>query len=205
MTRALVQLVRPSQWIKNLVVFAALVFGGRLFDPESVVRSVVAFVAFCKIASAAYVVNDLCDVESDRRHPEKRHRPLVAGRVSPGAARVLALALGAGALGLAAAVGPAFAAAVGAYGVLQILYSWKLKHLVIVDVMSIATGFVLRAAGGGIAIGVVVSPWLIICTFLLALFLALQKRRHEIVVREAGAAGHPEALRESTAFPFSIT
>jgi 4-hydroxybenzoate polyprenyltransferase len=194
--RDVARLLRPEQWVKNLLVFAALIFSKHLFVAESAARAVLAFVSFCLLASASYVLNDLHDAEKDRLHPAKRGRPLSAGRVSVGAAAGLAAGLAAGGLGLAASLGREFVGIVLGYALLQLAYSFTLKNLVILDVMALATGFVLRAAGGGVAIAVDVSPWLIICTFLLALFLGFSKRRHELVLLEEEAASHRESLRD---------
>ena len=191
-----VLLLRPAQWVKNLLVFAALIFSLHLFVPTSVVRSLAAFVAFCLVTSAAYVLNDVHDAERDRRHPIKRSRPVAAGRVSAQSALTLSAALATVGLLVSAALGPRFAAIVAAYVVLQLFYSFTLKDVVILDAMAIATGFVLRAVGGGVVIDVYVSPWLVICTFLLALFLGFSKRRHEVVLLEGAASAHREALRD---------
>ena len=193
---AIVALLRPAQWVKNLLVFAALIFAKHLFVPESVGRALIAFASFCLLASAAYVFNDLLDVENDRRHPVKRSRPLASGRVSVAAGRALAVGLAAVAVAIAAPLGRSFVEIAVAYAVLQVLYSIALKNLVILDAMTIAAGFVLRAVGGGVAIAVQVSPWLIICTFLLALFLGFSKRRHELVLLEEEAGAHRASLRE---------
>jgi 4-hydroxybenzoate polyprenyltransferase len=191
-----VALVRPAQWVKNLLVFAALIFSMHLLVAESVLRAIAAFAGFCLVASAAYVVNDVHDAERDRRHPIKRRRPVAAGRVAPQSALLVAALLAAAGAGLAVALGQRFAAVVAAYAVLQVLYSFALKDVVILDVMAVATGFVLRAVAGGVVIDVYVSPWLMICTFLLALFLGFSKRRHEVVLLEAGAGAHRETLRD---------
>jgi 4-hydroxybenzoate polyprenyltransferase len=182
----MVRLVRPHQWAKNLLVFAALIFSRRLLDYYDVLLAIVAFVAFCALASFAYVLNDIMDREADRLNPEKRNRPLASGEIGVSAAGVLAACLGVGALGLSAALGWGFLGIAFAYIGLQFAYSLWAKHVVIVDVMAVALGFVLRAFAGGVAIQVVVSPWLIFITFVLALFLALSRRRHE----------HREALGE---------
>lgn len=188
--------LRPAQWVKNLLVFAALIFSMHLFVAESVVRAALAFVTFCLLASAAYLVNDVHDAEKDRLHPLKRLRPIAAGTVSTQSAVGLAAALAAAGLGFALVLGHGFAEIAVAYAVLQLVYSFLLKDMVILDAMTIATGFVLRAVGGGVAIGVHVSPWLIMCTFLLALFLGFSKRRHEVVLLEGDASSHRESLRE---------
>jgi 4-hydroxybenzoate polyprenyltransferase len=189
-------LLRPAQWVKNLLIFAALIFSMHLLIPQSVLRTVVAFASFCLVASAAYVVNDVHDADRDRRHPIKRYRPIASGRISPQSALVVAAVLAAAGALLATALGRGMMSVVAVYAVLQVLYSYGLKDVVIVDVMAIATGFVLRAVAGGIAIDVYVSPWLMICTFLLALFLGFSKRRHEVVLLEGEAGAHRETLRD---------
>jgi len=194
--RDFVQLLRPSQWLKNLLVFAALIFSKHLFVAESVGRSLGGFASFCLLASAAYVLNDVHDADKDRRHPVKQRRPIAAGRISTGTALALSAGLAAAALALALFLGNGFLEIAAAYAALQVLYSFALKDVVILDVMAIAAGFVLRAVGGGIVIDVEVSPWLVICTFLLALFLGFSKRRHEVVLLEEQAAEHRASLRE---------
>jgi 4-hydroxybenzoate polyprenyltransferase len=189
-------LLRPDQWVKNLLVFAALIFSKHLFVADSVVRTLLAFTSFCMVASASYLMNDVHDAESDRLHPLKRLRPIAARRVAPLTALLVAALLMAGGVGIAAALGQRFALTILAYAVLQVAYSFLLKDVVIIDVMAIAAGFVLRAVGGGVVIDVDVSPWLIICTFLLALFLGFSKRRHEVQLLEGGAVAHRRSLRE---------
>jgi 4-hydroxybenzoate polyprenyltransferase len=191
-----VALLRPEQWVKNLLVFAALIFSKHLFFADSVARAVLAFASFCIVASASYVMNDVHDAESDRRHPSKRQRPIAAGRVAPQAALSVAAVLAAAGFCVAIPLGLRFAWTLGAYAVLQLSYSFVLKNVVILDAMAIATGFVLRAVGGGVVIDVNVSPWLVICTFLLALFLAFSKRRHEVRLLEENAVAHRPSLRD---------
>lgn len=172
---------RPREWIKNAFMFAPLLFGQRVLEPESVLKATAAFVVFCLAAGSVYLVNDICDREADRKHPQKRTRPVASGMLSvPMAATAAGVLLAAG---LAAAFLLAFAFGVVtlAYVVLVTTYSIWLKHVVILDVFSIALGFVLRVAGGAVVIDVAMSHWLLICTMLLALFLGLSKRRHEIV------------------------
>ncbi len=200
MTSDLLELLRPTQWVKNLLVFAALVFSRHLFVADSVGRSVAAFASFCLLASAAYVLNDVHDADKDRHHPVKQRRPIAAGRVPVGPALVIAAVLAAAALGLALLLGNGFLEIAAAYAALQILYSFTMKDVVILDVMAIAAGFVLRAVAGGVVIDVEVSPWLVICTFLLALFLGFSKRRHEVVLLESDAAAHRGSLREYTPY-----
>lgn len=192
----MVRLARPHQWTKNLLVFAALIFSRRLFDQRDAALTVLAFVAFCALASFAYVLNDIMDREADCLNPEKRGRPLASGEVSVSTATVFAACLGGIALGLSAALGWNFVAIAFTYVALQFVYSLWAKHVVVIDVITVALGFVLRAFAGGVAIRVVVSPWLIFITFVLALFLALSRRRHELTVLAGAARSHREALGE---------
>lgn len=194
--RALWALARPHQWIKNGVVLAALVFSKRLFVPLSLIEALTALAAFCAISSATYAVNDLADREADRLHPEKRSRPLASGELTPEEGIRFVAAAGAGGLALGAFLGPGFFILVIAYLLLQYCYSRFLKSIVIVDIIAVALGFVLRAYGGGVAIGVEVSQWLVFTTFLVALFLVLAKRRHELVVLGDGAEAHRSALQD---------
>lgn len=193
---SLLRSFRPGQWTKNLIIFAAITFGGRLFHSADLIRVTAAFVAFCALSSSVYLINDLVDRTSDRQHPLKRLRPIASGAVSAPLASWCALALGLAALGLAAQLGWPFMATALAYGGLQLAYTWLLKHIVILDVLSIAVGFVLRALAGGVVIDVPVSKWLLLCTILLALFLALSKRRQELVALEGVATSHRPALAE---------
>ena len=193
---SLVRTLRPEQWTKNLIVFAALLFGQKLLDVEAVARTVAAFAVFCVLSGVVYLVNDLFDQEADRLHPTKRFRPIASGELSPGAAVTWALVLGSAALGVAAWLGPVFAMVAAAYLLLFVLYSRWLKHIVIVDVMSIAIGFVLRTVAGAAVISVPVSDWLLVCTVLLALFLGLSKRRHELTLLADNATGHRRILDE---------
>lgn len=172
--------LRPRQWTKNLLLFAGIVFAAQLADAGRWVAAVTAFVAYCAASSAAYLVNDVRDVRSDRLHPVKRRRPIARGELSPRAALALAAGLASLAFTLAASLGPASLACMAAFGALQAAYSLGLKALELVDVLAIAGLFVLRAAAGAIAVDVRISQWLLLCTFLLALFLALGKRRAEL-------------------------
>ena len=192
--------LRPAQWTKNLIVFAALIFGQRLLDGESVVRATVAFLAFCALSGVVYIVNDVVDRDADRAHPLKRRRPIAAGHLSVSLALVAAAALLTGALLASLWLGPAFLTHAAAYVLLQVAYSLALKRQVILDVLAIAIGFAIRASAGGAAIHVPVSQWLLVCTILLALFLALAKRRHEITLLGDDAARHREILGEYTPY-----
>jgi 4-hydroxybenzoate polyprenyltransferase len=188
--------LRPGQWIKNLLVFAGLLFGRRLFDARAVADAVAAFVVFCALSGVVYLVNDILDREGDRLHPLKARRPIASGALPVQTAALAALAIGAPALGAAAAIGGRFAAVAVAYVTLQVLYSGPLKRLVIIDVLTIAIGFVLRAVAGAVAVDVEISHWLLVCTILLALFIALAKRRHEIVMLAGEAPSHRPILGE---------
>jgi len=201
MLRALVRSLRPAQWVKNAFVLAPLVFAHRLADAVLLERAAAAFGLFCAGASAVYLINDLRDREQDRLHPLKRLRPIASGELSPGVATAAALVLGAGALAGGWALGKSFAALLGGYVLLNLLYSISLKHRVILDVMTIAAGFVLRVLAGAAAISVDVSRWLVLCTSFLALFLAFSKRRHEIMLLADGASGQRRVL-EHYSVPF---
>ncbi len=190
----LFELLRPQHWIKNVLVFAALVFGQQLFVLDSVVRSVVAFVAMCMAASAVYVFNDLRDVVQDRLHPLKRRRPLAAGRVSENTGRAAAILLAAGSCALAFVLAPAAAYTIAFYLAINVIYSTSAKHVVILDVMLLAMGYVLRVLLGSLAVGVEPSYWLFLCTLNVSLFLALGKRRAELVALEAEATHHRRVL-----------
>lgn len=182
----LLRALRIRQWTKNLVVFAGLAFSGMATDAATIGAAAAAFAAFCAASSAVYLVNDLLDRERDRLHPEKRDRPIASGALSPAVALAAALLLAAGALLTAAWLGRALWALVGYLG-LQVAYSLRLKHVVLLDVFSIATGFSLRVLAGVWAVDAWLSPWLVACTVQLALFLALCKRRAEAASLAAGA------------------
>jgi 4-hydroxybenzoate polyprenyltransferase len=188
--------LRPEQWTKNLVLFAGLLFGLRLFDTTAILRSMAAAGIFCLLSGVVYLVNDVMDREADQRHPLKRHRPIASGALSPQFAIVAALVISVGSLAASWALGPLFFTIALAYVVLQTLYSGPLKHIVILDVLTIAFGFVFRAAAGAVVVDVPISHWLLICTVLLALFLALSKRRHELVLLADGATSHRRILEE---------
>ena len=188
--------LRPSQWAKNLLVFAGLLFGLHLFDITAVARATAAFGIFCLLSGVVYLINDIADRESDRRHPLKKHRPIASGGLPVPAALMSAVVLGGFALSGAFALGLTFFAVAAAYLALLALYSGLLKHIVIIDVLTIAIGFVLRAVAGAVAIDVSISQWLLVCTILLALFISLAKRRHELVLLADGAVSHRPILHE---------
>jgi 4-hydroxybenzoate polyprenyltransferase len=194
-----IKAMRPLQWSKNFVVLAPLIFSRNLFHPEMVARSLEAFGIFCMLSASIYVLNDLLDYERDRLHPVKRRRPIASGEVSRRGALVLGIVLGAGGLALAGLLGWGFFRAAAIYYFLMIFYSLGLKNAVVLDVLIISIGFVLRAIAGVEALkhiepGVVISPWLLVCTLFLALFLGFNKRRHEITLLSEEAAKHRKSL-----------
>ena len=192
----LVRSLRPQQWTKNLFVFAGLLFSGHLLDRAAWPPAVAAFLIFCGLSGAVYLVNDVLDRAADAQHPIKRHRPIASGALSTSVALGAALVLaGVCVAGATAINGQLTLAAVG-YVVLLATYSAALKHYVIIDVLTLAAGFVLRAVAGAVAIGVPISHWLLVCTTLLALFIGLSKRRHELTLLNEGAAGHRPILQE---------
>mgnify|MGYP006272550645 CR=1 FL=1 len=194
MLSPLVTSFRPEQWTKNLLVFAGLLFGGRLFDPAALGSATATFVIFCGLSSAIYLFNDIADRHGDQQHPLKRTRPIAAGqlpvRVALGAGVVLVASGIAGALWIS----PTLALVTVAYVVVLTLYSFLFKHIVIVDALTIAGGFVLRAVAGAVAVAVPISHWLLVCTTLFALFLSFSKRRHELVLLADGASSHRPIL-----------
>jgi len=192
--------LRPAQWTKNLLVFAALIFAHKLFEPAAVVRSFEAFAIFCALSGVVYLINDVADRENDRRHPLKSRRPIAAGALPVSTAVAAATAIGVVAIGAAFVVGSRFGAVAAGYVALQLLYSGPLKHIVIIDVLTLAIGFVLRAVAGAVAIEVSISHWLFVCTILLALFIGLAKRRHELVLLADGATSHRPILGEYSAY-----
>jgi len=211
--RALLKALRPRQWTKNFAVFVGLVFSQQLFNLAAFERTTLAFLAFCLASSSIYLLNDLMDLEKDKQHPIKRLLPLASGRLPiPWAIITMGLlVLGCGALTLTlfqfpvvapdiyASLGGAnvlFALSIIAYLLFMVLYSIHLKHVVLIDVFIIASGFVLRTLGGTVAIPVVVSPWLLMVACLLSLFLALGKRRNELVLLQGQASHHRRILQE---------
>jgi 4-hydroxybenzoate polyprenyltransferase len=192
--------LRPRQWAKNLLVFAGLLFGLRLFDPGAVGRAFAAFGVFCVLSGVVYLINDIADRDVDRQHPHKSQRPIASGALSVPAAVTSAIGLGVVALLGAFMLGPRFFIIAALYLALLALYSGLLKHIVIIDVLTIAVGFVLRAVAGAVAVNVDISHWLLVCTTLLALFISLAKRRHELLLLADGAAGHRPILGEYTPY-----
>lgn len=188
---AILREVRPKQWLKNGLLFFGLVYALELFNAPLVLRAAAGFVAFCCLSSAGYIFNDLRDAELDRAHPTKRYRPIAAGLLAPGAAFAIGAALLVIGFGVTATIGPAFVAVCLAYVAITATYSLWWKHVVLLDIFSIAAGFVIRAIAGAVVIDVPISPWLYLCTMLGSLVIALGKRRSEV----NEAASEPYAAR----------
>ncbi len=195
--RGLWKTMRPRQWSKNVIVFAALVFDGKLFVPELFAKTLLIFIAFALLSSAVYIMNDLVDIEKDRQHPRKRLRPLPSGRLDPRFAAVAAVVLAVLAIAGAFWINVLAGVVLIAYLAQNIAYSYWLKNVVIIDVMVLSLGFLLRVVAGVVVVNVTnFSPWLYICVTLLALFLGFGKRRHEIVLLEGDAGNHRASLSE---------
>ena len=188
--------LRPGQWTKNLLVFAGLLFGRQLTDPVAVARASAAFAVFCVLSGVVYLVNDVSDRDTDRQHPLKARRPIASGALPVPVAIASAIVLAVLALIGAFMLGWPFFIVATIYLALQTLYSGPLKHIVIIDVLTIAIGFVLRAVAGAVVVNVDISHWLLVCTILLALFISLVKRRHELVLLASGATSHRPILGE---------
>jgi 4-hydroxybenzoate polyprenyltransferase len=196
MIRGLLTGVRPREWVKNLFVFAAIVFSGNLNSGPAILHSIAAFGALCLAAGATYLLNDVRDREADRNHPQKRLRPIAAGVVPVPLALVVGAASALVAIAIAFSVNFSTGLAVVGYLVLTTLYSLVLKQMVILDVVAVASGFVLRVIVGSVAIDVQFSSWLVLCTFMLALFLGFGKRRNELVLLEGNAHSHRPILSD---------
>lgn len=200
MLKAIFQLARPQQWVKNGVLLAGLIFSGNAGDAQMITISLLATGLFCLLSSTVYIINDLADAEADRKHPTKSKRPIASGKVRPSTALIFAIILGSISLAGSFRLGFEFALAASAYLILNICYTLFLKHIVIIDVMSIATGFVLRALAGAVVINVDFSGWLLISSFLLALFLGFGKRRHELVSLDNGGKEHRKILQQYSSY-----
>ena len=193
----LLKTMRPKQWTKNVFVLAALVFDRKLLLPHFLLRALGAFALFCAISSAVYLVNDLADIEKDRQHPAKRNRPLASGQLAPRTAAMAALGLILASMFFAYRLDPPFSAVAGSYLLLMVLYSFWLKNIVLVDVMTVAAGFVLRVAAGVVVVRAArFSPWLYLCMVFGALFIAIGKRRHELVLLDQNANAHRSIFDE---------
>ncbi|MCP3774580.1 decaprenyl-phosphate phosphoribosyltransferase [Paenibacillus sp. MZ04-78.2] len=186
--------LRPKQWTKNILVFAAPLFSFKVTNFHMILQSLIGFFLFCFVSGCVYILNDFVDREADRNHPEKKYRPMASGALNPYIAICVGAILLLFSLAFAFNQNIMFGVILSLYFVLNVAYSFKLKHVVIVDVMIIASGFVFRAIGGGLIINVPFTPWFIICTMLLALFLALSKRRHELSLLQRNKSAHRKVL-----------
>jgi len=189
--------LRPTQWVKNSFVFAALIFSQNVLNPKMLMISIAAFVIFCFLSGGVYLLNDLLDIEKDKKHPEKSYRPLASGRLSPKVAKITIIIVLTVSLAVSLLViNIPFAATALGYLTVQIAYSILLKEVVIMDIFSIAAGFFLRVIAGAMAIDVPISSWLLICTIFMSLFLGLGKRRHEFLLLGEDARNHRKVLNE---------
>lgn len=187
---------RPHQWLKNLFIFAPIIFSQNIFYLPFILKTGIAFITFCLLSGSLYILNDLNDKEEDKLHPIKSKRPIASGRLKKSSAILSFITLGALAFVLAITLNKYFFIIALAYFSLQVAYSFWLKHVVILDVFVVAAGFLIRVVAGGLAIDVSLSSWLLICTILLALFLAMSKRRHELILLEENAHNHRPILKE---------
>lgn len=192
----LIKSLRPVQWTKNFFIFAALIFAQKALELPFVLKTLVGFAVFCILSGSLYLFNDILDLEEDRLHPRKSQRPLASGKISKNLAFSVFIALSLLSLLFSFWLEFRFFLISLVYFILQFAYSLKLKHIVILDIFIVATGFVLRVVAGGVVIDVPISSWLLICTSLLALFISMSKRRHELVLLEDNATGHRPILKE---------
>jgi len=192
----IIKSLRPKQWIKNLFIFAPLIFSQNVFNWPLLLKTIIALLSFCILSSSLYIFNDLRDLEEDKLHPLKSKRPLASGRLSKPVAILSFIIMGLGGLVLACALNIDFFIVSLIYFLLQTSYSLLLKHVVILDIFVVAAGFLIRVVAGGVAIKVSISSWLLICTTLLALFIAMGKRRHELILLDETATSHRPILRE---------
>ena len=196
MIAALFQALRPGQWSKNLLVFAGLVFAGKLFEIPLVLDSIQAFAVFCLLSSSVYLINDIADREEDRHHPLKKYRPIASGEIKPSFAAITAIVLIIAALGWSVLLGMSFLLIAACYLLVNLLYNFMLKRVVILDVMAVGFGFVLRVYAGTVVIHVPTSYWVVLCTFLLSLFISFGKRRHELSLLGDEASSHRVVLSQ---------
>lgn len=191
-----IKLMRPKQYIKNLFVVAALIFSNKILDVNAVFQTIIAFISFCLISSAVYVLNDIVDIEKDKLHPKKCKRPLASGVINKSNAIILLIILVVASISISLTVKTGLAFILIIYLFNNLLYSFKIKNIVLLDVFSIAFGFILRVCAGSIAIGVTLSNWIILCTFFLSLYLGLGKRKKEIATLKDNAGEHRKILKE---------
>lgn len=192
--------MRPKQWTKNAILFAALIFSRNLFHSQSFLKVLEAFILFTLLSGSVYIFNDLMDIEKDRCHPKKSQRPLASGKLKPTNAIIASILIGITSLVFSFLLNLRFGMVVFSYLILQLAYTFSLKHIIILDVFSVAAGFLLRVLAGAVIIDVPISTWLLVCTMLLALFLSFCKRRHELINLEAEAVNHRESLKEYSTY-----
>jgi len=191
----MIQQLRPKQWTKNTLVFAALIFSINKVSIAMLAKTFVGFILFCLVSSCVYILNDYMDREADRNHPTKRFRPMASGQLNPQLALTLGILLLVFSISVALYISITFGLLLILYFVMNVMYSISLKHKVILDVMIVASGFVIRAIGGGVIIGVNLTPWFLLCTMLLSLFLAIGKRRHEFILSQENEYAHRKVLQ----------
>jgi len=196
MLKELMITMRPKQWYKNLILFISIIFSHNILNLEMWSIVIPAFLIFCIISGGEYIVNDILDIEKDKKHPKKQNRPIASGRLKQNHALISAIIFIIGGIIASYFINIQFMILSISYVILILLYSLFLKHLIIVDMLVISIGFVIRAIAGGVAIKVLISPWLIVCTFLLALFLAIAKRRHELVLLGDEGKNHRKILKD---------
>ena len=197
MITGLIKTMRPKQWVKNIFIFAPLIFDVKLFNLDYLAQAIAGFVLLCLVSGTVYIINDLADIEKDRQHPRKRNRPLASGQLGTSAAIIAAIVIPIVALPLGFLLNPVFGLILTGYLLLQIAYSFWLKNIVIIDVMLIACGFLLRVAAGVPLVNATrFSPWLYVCMTLLALLIGFGKRRHELVLLKENANMHRQSLQE---------
>lgn len=192
----IIESMRPAQWMKNSLIFVALIFSKNLLVPEAAVKTLAAFLIFSLVSGCGYIINDIVDVEKDRAHPVKKNRPIASGRLGVGAAWSFIGVVVIASFTAAFLINPSFGFITAAHFVLFNLYTFFLKAVPIVDILTIATGFVIRAVAGALVIEVEISSWLLLCTMLLALFVVIGKRRHEILLLGDSAVSHRAVLHE---------
>lgn len=188
--------LRPKQWTKNVLIFAALIFSYKHISIDLVIKTFIGFLLFSFVAGCVYILNDFVDREADSIHPKKKYRPMASGALNPHAALIFGVLLLVFSLISSYFLNPIYTVLLAIYFALNVSYSFKLKHMVIIDVMVIAAGFVFRALAGGLIINVQFTPWFLICTMLLSLFLAISKRRHELVLLETSKGSHRKVLNK---------
>lgn len=194
----IVKLLRPKQWIKNLFVFGPIIFSNNLMNGELLKNNILTFIAFCFISSSVYILNDIVDKDRDKEHPKKCTRPIASGKISIPKAILIGLILSSASLTIAISLNKFIAIIIGLYILNNVLYSFKLKNIFLIDILSIALGFILRLVAGGISINVELSKWIILCTLFLSLFLGFGKRRSEIITLGENASCHRQNLSQYT-------